>query len=195
MVAFIDAHRATYGVEPICSQLPIAPSTYYDKAWEADPLRLPVRARRDAGLRVQIDRVWNEHFRVYGARKVWRQMHREGIPVARCTVERLMKSQGLRGVVRGKVWRTTVSDETAHRPLDRVATPIHGNGAQSPLGGGFYLRLHVGARSVCRVCDRCLRTPDYRLARGDVDAHGSGARRLRASGGRAQHAAGFDPPQ
>lgn len=121
MVAFIDAHRATYGVEPICSQLPIAPSTYYEyKAREADPLRLPVRARRDAGLRVQIDRVWNEHFRVYGARKVWRQMHREGIPVARCTVERLMKSQGLRGVVRGKVWRTTVSDETAHRPLDRV---------------------------------------------------------------------------
>ena len=121
MVAFIDAHCDQYGVEPICAQLPIAPSTYYEhKAREADPSRLPARTRRDAGLRVQIERVWNEHFRVYGARKVWRQMHREGIPVARCTVERLMKAHGLHGAIRGKVWRTTVSDDTAHRPLDRV---------------------------------------------------------------------------
>ena len=121
MVAFIGAHCEEFGIEPICAQLPIAPSTYYEhKAREADPTRLPARARRDAGLRVQIERVWNEHFRVYGARKVWRQMHREGIPVARCTVERLMKAQGLHGAIRGKVWRTTVSDDTAHRPPDRV---------------------------------------------------------------------------
>lgn len=101
--------------------MPIAPSTYHEhKAREADPLRLPARARRDADLRLQIERAWNEHFRVYGARKVWRQMHREGIPIARCTVERLMKAQGLHGAIRDKVWRTTVSDETADRPLDRV---------------------------------------------------------------------------
>lgn len=121
MVAFIDAHRAEYGVEPICAQLPIAPSTYYEhKAREADPSRLPARERRDRELRVQIERVWNEHFCVYGARKVWRQLHREGMAVARCTVERLMSGRGMCGAVRGKVWRTTVSDDTAHRPQDRV---------------------------------------------------------------------------
>lgn len=121
MVAFIDAHRAQYGVEPMCAQLPIAPSTYYEhKAREADPSRCPTRARRDRDLKVHIERVWTEHFCVYGARKVWRQLHREGIWVARCTVERLMGVLGLCGVVRGKVWRTTVSDDALVRPLDRV---------------------------------------------------------------------------
>ena len=96
MVAFIDKHRADYGVEPICEQLPIAPSTYYEhKARAADPQRRPQREQRDEQLEIDIQRVWNEHFQVYGAHKVWRQLLREGIVVARCTLERLMRRLGL----------------------------------------------------------------------------------------------------
>ena len=121
MTAFIDDHRDAYGVEPICSVLPIAPSTYYEhKARQADPSRLPRRTRRDAALMVEIERVWNENRQVYGARKVWRQLHREGFPAARCTVERLMRQMGLQGVVRGKKARTTIADEAAARPADLV---------------------------------------------------------------------------
>ena len=121
MVAFIDAHRAEYGVEPICAELPIAPSTYYaHKARQVDPGRLPPRVVRDAELCTAIQRVWDENFRVYGARKVWKQLRREGRPVARCTVERLMRQQGLAGVVRGRRCRTTIPAELAERPLDRV---------------------------------------------------------------------------
>jgi transposase InsO family protein len=120
-VAFIGAHRAEYGVEPICAELPIAPSTYYElKARQADPDRQPARVRRDAELVPEIERVWQENFRVYGARKVWRQLNREGIPVARCTVERLMGRQGLSGVVRGRKRRTTIPAEITDRPADRV---------------------------------------------------------------------------
>jgi hypothetical protein len=87
MVAFVDAHCAEFGVEPICAELPIAPSTYYEhKARQTNPGRLPPRVRRDAELCTSIQRVWGENFRVYGARKVWRQLRREGVPVARCTV-------------------------------------------------------------------------------------------------------------
>jgi transposase InsO family protein len=121
MVAFIDAHRAEYGVEPICAELPIAPSTYYEhKARQADPRRLPPRVVRDAALGTAIQRVWEENFRVYGARKVWRQLQREGVAVARCTVERLMGRLGLQGVVRGRRCRTTIPAALAERPLDRV---------------------------------------------------------------------------
>ena len=121
MTAFIDDHKYVYGVEPICSVLPIAPSTYYEqKACQADPSRLSDRARRDAALMVEIERVFNENRQVYGARKVWRQLNREGFPVARCTVERLMRQMGLQGVVRGKKVRTTVPDEAAARPTDLV---------------------------------------------------------------------------
>jgi transposase InsO family protein len=121
MVAFIDAHRAEYGVEPICAELPIAPSTYYEhKAREADPGRLPPRVVRDAELCTSIQRVWHENYRVYGARKVWKQLRREGRPVARCTVERLMGRLGLRGVVRGRRCRTTIPADLADRPADRV---------------------------------------------------------------------------
>jgi transposase InsO family protein len=121
MVSFIDAHRGEYGVEPICRQLPIAPSTYYEcKAREADPERLPARARRDIELSGEIQRVYDENFFVYGAYKIWRQLNREQITVARCTVERLMRSLGLRGVVRGHSCRTTISDDAAHRPADLV---------------------------------------------------------------------------
>jgi transposase InsO family protein len=121
MVSFIDAHRAKHGVEPICAQLPIAPSTYYEsKAREADPARLPARARRDIELSGEIRRVYDENFLVYGARKIWRQLNREQIPVARCTVERLMRSLGLQGVMRGRSCQTTISDDAADRPADLV---------------------------------------------------------------------------
>jgi transposase InsO family protein len=121
MVAFIDAQRAEHGVEPICEQLPIAPSTYYEyKAREADPERLPPRCKRDQVLISEIRRVYEENFGVYGARKVWRQLRREAFEVARCTVERLMRVLGLQGAVRGRKWRTTIADDSAVRPLDRV---------------------------------------------------------------------------
>jgi putative transposase len=116
MIAYIDANRHRFGVEPICQLLPIAPSTYYAAS------RRPASARavRDAKLKGEIARVHAEHFGVYGARKVWRQLHREGIAVARCTVERLMRELGLEGVRRGKGRRTTTPDETAARPADLV---------------------------------------------------------------------------
>jgi putative transposase len=121
MVDFIDRHRDQYGVEPICAQLPIAPSQYYEaKAREIDPERRPSRLRRDEALLPQIHRIYEENFGVYGARKVWRQLSREEIEVARCTVERLMRSLGLRGVVRGRKCRTTIPDDRAERPLDHV---------------------------------------------------------------------------
>jgi putative transposase len=121
MVAFIDDYRGEYGVEPICRQLPIAPSVYYErKAREADPNRLPERAVRDAVLREEVERVWKQNFGVYGARKVWRQLLREGFGVARCTVERLMRAMGLRGVVRGRKVKTTIPDDLAERPRDLV---------------------------------------------------------------------------
>jgi transposase InsO family protein len=121
MVAFIDAHRETYGVEPMCAVLPIAPSTYYaHKACEANPRLRSCRAKRDAWLTVQIRRVRAENFDVYGARKVWRQLHREGIVVARCTVARLMRAIGLQGAVRGRAFTTTTRGDGAARPSDLV---------------------------------------------------------------------------
>ena len=122
MVAFVDAHRGDHGIEPICAVLPIAPSTYYEqKARQADPERRPARARRDEILRDQIRRVWQENFRVYGVRKVWRQLNREGLDVARCTVRRLMREMGLQGAVRGRKFKTTITDDAAARPTDLVA--------------------------------------------------------------------------
>jgi len=121
MIAFIDEHRTHHGVEPICRVLPIAPSTYHaHAARRADPDKLSARARRDITLRTEIRRVYEENFRVYGIRKVWRQLLRDGIAVARCTVARLMRAMGLQGVVRGKRVRTTISNAAAPCPLDRV---------------------------------------------------------------------------
>lgn len=121
MIAFIDDHRAAYGVEPICKVLPIAPSTYHEHvARQAAPSRLPARAQRDAALQVEIRRVFEENLDVYGVRKVWRQLRREGVSVARCTVARLMRGMGLAGVIRGKPVRTTMSDKATPCPLDRV---------------------------------------------------------------------------
>ena len=121
MIAFIDEHRDVHGVEPICRVLPIAPSTYHEHvARRADPTKAPPRVQRDAELRPEIRRVWEENFRVYGVRKVWRQLGREGIEAARCTVARLMREMDLKGAVRGKVRRTTLSDKAAPSPRDRV---------------------------------------------------------------------------
>ena len=121
MIAFIDDHREAYGVEPICRVLPIAPSTYYEHvAKRANRERRSERARRDEALEADIRRVFAENFEVYGARKVWRQLRREGRVVARCTVERLMRIIGLQGVIRGKPVRTTISDRATPCPQDRV---------------------------------------------------------------------------
>ena len=121
MIAFIDEHRGAYGVEPICRVLPIAPSTYHaHAARRADPARLSARSKRDACLKPEVQRVFEENFGVYGVRKVWRQLLREGHAVARCTVARLMQTMGLQGAIRGKPVRTTVSDKAAPCPLDHV---------------------------------------------------------------------------
>jgi putative transposase len=126
MIAFIDDHKGSHGVEPICNLLPIAPSTYFDRlAKRSDPAKLSARASRDAKLRPDIQRVFDANFRVYGVRKVWRQMQREGLDVARCTVGRLMRSMGLQGVIRGKPIRTTVQDKAVPCPLDRVNRQFH----------------------------------------------------------------------
>jgi len=128
MGVFIDAQRGAYGVEPICSVLLIAPSTYYEHAARrANPALLPARARRDAELRDLIDRVWRENFRVYGVRKVWRQLQRDGVKVARCTVERLMRVMGLQGAVRGRRCKTTIPDDAAMRPPDLVDRDFSAN--------------------------------------------------------------------
>jgi transposase InsO family protein len=119
--AFVDEHRDQLGVEPICSVLQFAPSAYRrHAASQRDPSLIGQRAQRDTELKPQIQRVWDSNMQVYGADKVWKQLNREGVRVARCTIERLMGSMGLHGVTRGKVVRTTVPDANAPCPLDRV---------------------------------------------------------------------------
>ena len=121
MIAFIDDQRFAHGVEPICKVLPIAPSTYHaHEAQRREPLRLSARARRDLALRVEVRRVIDANYRVYGVRKVWRQLQREGFDVARCTVARLMRAMDLAGVIRDKPVRTTISDRSAPCPRDHV---------------------------------------------------------------------------
>jgi putative transposase len=126
MIAFIDAHRASYRVEPICEVLPIAPSTYHAHiAKRADLAKLSARARRNTALKPEIARVFAQNFEVYGAGKVWRQMLREGFDVARCAVERLMADLGLQGVIRGRPVRTTVQDTATPCPIDHVSRVCH----------------------------------------------------------------------
>ena len=132
MVRFIDEHRTTFGVEPICAVLPIAPSLYYElKARQREAHRRPARVRRDDQLGEHIRRVWHENRAVYGVRKVWNQLKREGLAVARCTVARLMRQLGLAGVVRGRTFKvTTIPDTPPTRPPDLVArqfTAVHPN--------------------------------------------------------------------
>ena len=122
--ALVDGHRDAFGVEPICTVLQIAPSAYRRyAARRRNPDLQSHRARRDSKLMPKIEAVWNANLQVYGADKVWKQMNREGDAVARCTVERLMRRLGLRGVRRGKIVRTTVSDHKAPCPLDKVTEP------------------------------------------------------------------------
>ena len=158
MTSFVDENRADYGVEPICAELPIAPSVYYEhKRREREPDRRSARSRRDAALRTRIRRVWESNFGVYGARKVWRQLQREGVGVARCTVERLMRQEGLKGVVRGEKRRTTIPDEDAARPADLVDRSFEADGPDRlwvadityvPTWSGFaYVALVIDAYS------------------------------------------------
>lgn len=159
MIAFIDEHRGHYGVEPICRVLPVAPSTYHEHvAQRRDCSRLSARAQRDDALKPEVMRVFAENFGVYGVRKVWRQMQREGFDVARCTVQRLMGELGLQGVIRGKPVRTTISDKAAPCPLDHVNRQFH---APAPnrlwvsdftsvaTWAGF---AYVASRQVLRIC-------------------------------------------
>lgn len=121
MVTYIDDHRERYGVEPICKVLPIAPSTYYEqKAQQRDPERRSARAKRDEVLKPEVQRVFVENFSVYGARKIWKQLNRESIRVARCTTERLTTALGIHGATRGKAWKTTIPEADAARPRDLV---------------------------------------------------------------------------
>lgn len=132
MVGFIDDHRDQYGVEPICAVLPIAPSTYFRQhAQQIDPTRRSRRAQRDDELGAAIQRVWDAHHQVYGPRKVWRQLRREGVAVARCTVRRLMRAMGLAGAVRGRAWVTTTQVAAPATPppdlVDRQFTATRPN--------------------------------------------------------------------
>lgn len=120
-MGFIDQHREAYGVEPICKVLPIAPSTYHrHKELAQQPGRRSDRAKRDEQLTAEVQRIWEQNHRVYGARKLWKQLNREGIPSARCTVERLMRRLGIEGVRRGKRCITTIPADMADKPLDLV---------------------------------------------------------------------------
>jgi transposase InsO family protein len=129
MMTFIDQHRETFGVESICAMLPVAPSTYFRwKAQQREPTQRSPRALRDELLRSAIRRVWDAHFAVYGVRKVWRQLRREGIEVARCTVQRLMRAMGLAGARRGRAWVTTTQPAVAaDHPRDLVARNFTAN--------------------------------------------------------------------
>ena len=121
MFSYIDNHRDRFGVEPVCKQLPIAPSTYYDhKARQRDPEERSERARREERLMPEIQRVWAENFRLYGTRKVWLQLKRDGVDVARCTVARLMKTLGIEGIRRGRRRVTTIPGKDVDRPRDAV---------------------------------------------------------------------------
>ena len=121
MVVFIDLHRAALGVESICRVLQFAPSAYYErKRQSTSPESRSPRRKTDEALRKAIRRVWEDNFGVYGARKVWRQLRREGYDPARCTIERLMREMGLQGVIRGRTKRTTIPADRDPRPLDLV---------------------------------------------------------------------------
>jgi putative transposase len=195
MLAFIDAHRDQYGVESICKLLPIAPSTYYEhKARQRDPRRIPPRLQRDAERRGSIRRVWQESFRVYGARKVWKQLNREAIPVARCTVERLMRQEGLRGVVRGRRTSTTIADDLQQKPLDRDQRRFVASRPDQLWVSDFYLRGDLVRVHIRRFRDRRLCTTDRRLASQPLDAHRVGVGCPGAGTAWQRSGKGTDPP-
>jgi hypothetical protein len=181
MVAFVDEHRAEYGVEPICEVLPIAPSTYHEqRRRRLEPDRRPVRQKHDDDLRVKIHRVWTENFAVYGADKVWRQLRREGVEVARCTVERLMRALGLRGAVRGRAFRvTTEPDLAAIRPPDLVHREFRAD-RPNQLWRRPDLRGDLGGVRLRGLRHRRVREEHRGLAGVELTAQRPGARRARA---------------
>jgi putative transposase len=150
MIAYIEEHKQEFGVEPICALLPIAPSTYY----EARSRPPSARCLRDEELKVEIARVFKANLSVYGARKVWRQLNREGITVARCTVARLMREMGIRGTTRGKTPFTTTPDVLSHRPEDLVERDFS---AERPdqlwVADLTYVRTHSGFVYVAFIID------------------------------------------
>ena len=154
MTRFIETNRSRFGVEPICRVLQVAPSSYY-----ADRSRQPsARKRRDEELAPEVRRVHAEHFGVYGARKVWRQLRREGQAVARCTVERLMQRLGLQGAVRGKRWRTTIPADVAERPQDLVQRNFHPPAPNRLWVADLtYVRTWSGFAYVAFIIDACSR--------------------------------------
>src|SRR5215213_6161258 len=157
MIAFIDEHRVLHGVEPICRVLPIAPSTYHaHAARSADPGKLPARAQRDITLRTEIRRVYEENFCVYGIRKVWRQLLREGTAVARCTVARLMRTMGLQGVVRGKRVRIATPPDP---PAAAQGCPASGRGTGHRMGTVAALSLQARGDRVVDITRPALPTP------------------------------------
>ena len=164
MIAFIDDHREAYGVEPICKVLPIAPSTYHAHiAQRVDASKRSARAQRDAELKIEVQRVFAENFGVYGVRKVWRQLRREGFMVARCTVERLMASLGLQGAIRGKPVRTTISDKAVPCPLDHVNRQFHALRPNALWVSDFtYVATWAGFVYVAFVIDAYARRPGDR---------------------------------
>lgn len=150
-MSFIEAHRERFGVEPICTALQFAPATYY-----AARCRSPsARTQRDELLKIEIERVFGENFGVYGAEKLWRQLNREGIRIARCTVQRLMRDLGLQGARRGRGWRrTTIADEAAQRPRDLVERRFAASGPNRLWVADLtYVKTHSGFVFVAFVID------------------------------------------
>lgn len=181
MDAFIDEHRARWGVEPICRALQVAPSAYRrHAARQRNPALLPARARRDASLLPQVQRVYDQNLRVYGADKVWRQLGREGTAVARCTVERLMRPRGLSGARRGKKVRTTVPDAKAACPLDRVNRQFKAQRPNQLWVADSRRRLDLAGLRVRGLRHRRLRAVHRRLAGQQFNADRLRARRVGA---------------
>ncbi len=156
MIAFIDENRDAYGVEPVCETIEIAPATYYEhKRQEREPQRRSARAKRDETLMPEIQRVFDANYRVYGVRKVWKQLLREGFTVAKCTVRRLMRHMGLRGATRGKAFAvTTIPDELLAHPRDLVERDFT---ATAPnrlwIADMTYVKTRVGFVYVAFVTD------------------------------------------
>ena len=178
MTEFVDQHRDAYGVEPICEQLPIAPSTYYEhKRRQREPGRRSARSRRDAELGEAIRRVHTDNYGVYGARKVWRQLRREGIRAARCTVERLMRREGPIG--RGQ--RQKTAHDHPGRKRSQTRRPGRQTlcflGAEPPVASGHHLHTHLVGVRLRRVCDRRLLAVHRRMAGSHHPTHRPGARR------------------
>ena len=165
MIAFIDDHREVHGVEPICKVLPIAPSTYHAHvAKRTDPKKLSTRAKQDLTLTPEIARVFAENFEVYGVRKVWRQLQRESFDVARCTVGRLMRGMGLRGVIPRQARANHDQRQGGAVPIGPRQSPVPRAAPECAVGLGFHLRLDLDRLCLCRLRHRRLCAAHCRLA-------------------------------